>query len=113
METILLPKFKMASTKRRAFCKEFKLKVINWYFENEENFNQTANNLVRNWLKDEEKIRCLNCSRKSCRYGKAKFLFMEKEPYSKFLDMRKESKCIKRWWLNSKVRELVTEKYSE
>ena len=53
--------FKMAPTKRRSFCKEFKLKVTNWHFETG-NINQTSNNFqtdrkqVRNWLKDEEKI---------------------------------------------------------
>ena len=78
-------KFKMAPTKRRSFCKEFKLKVTNWYFENEKNTNQTANNFqierkqVRNWLKDEENIRSLKRSEKACRYGKAKFPVMEKE----------------------------------
>ena len=64
--------FKMAQTKRRSFCKEFKLKVTNWYFENKKNINQTANNSqidrkkLRNWLKDEEKIRSLKSSKKAC-----------------------------------------------
>ena len=45
--------------------------------------------------------------KKVCRYGKAKFPVMKKEFYTKFLDMRKESKRVKRWWFNSKAKELV------
>ena len=80
--------FKMAPTKRRSFCKEFKLTVANWYFENGKNVNQTANNFqidgkqVRNRLKDEEKIRSSKHSKKACRYGKVKFPVMEKEFYT-------------------------------
>ena len=83
--------FKMTPTKQRAFCKELKLNVINWYFENGKNINQTGNNFetdqkqMRNWFKDEEKIRSLKLSRKSCQYGNVKFPFMEKELFSKFL----------------------------
>ena len=71
--------FKMEPIERRVFCKEFKPKVTNWYFENEKNIKQTANNFqiyqkqVRNLLKDEEKICSLNHSRKLYRYGKASF----------------------------------------
>ena len=32
--------FKMAPTKRRTFCKQFKLKFTNWFFENGKNINQ-------------------------------------------------------------------------
>ena len=72
-------------TKRRSLCKEFKLRVTNWYFENEKNISQTASNFqidrkqVRNWLKDEERICFLKYSEKTCQYGKAKFPVMEKE----------------------------------
>ena len=98
--------------------KEFKLEVTNWYFENRKN-NQTANNFqidrkqVRNWLKHEEKICSLKRSKKACRYGKTKFPVMEKEVYTKFLDMRKEAKRVKCWWFNTKARELVEEKYPD
>ena len=108
---------KMVPTRRRLLFKEFKLKVTNWYFENGKNINQTANSFlidwkqVRNWLKDEEKIHSLKRSKKACRYGKAKFPVMEKELYTKFLDMRKEGKRVKRWGFNFKARELVKEKY--
>ena len=105
--------FKMAPTKCRAFCKEFELKVINWYLENGKNFNETARNFqidgkqVRNWLKDKEKVRFLKRLRKSCQYGRAKFLLMKKELYSKFLDMHKKGQRFRRWWFNSKKRDLV------
>ena len=75
----------LVPTKGRSLCKEFKLRVTNWYFENEKNISQTARNFqidrkqVRNWLKDEERICFLKCSEKTCRYGKAKFPVMEKE----------------------------------
>ena len=93
--------FTMAPIKRKSFCKEFKLKVANWYFGNEKKINQTASNFkinqkqVRNWLKDEEKIRPLKRLKKTCRYGKAKFPVMETELCTKFLDMRKEGKRVK------------------
>ena len=38
---------------------------------------------------------------------------MGKELYTKFLDMRKEGKRVKRWCFNSKARELVKEKYPD
>ena len=41
--------FKMPPTKRRSFCKEFKLKVTNWYFENGKNINQTTSNFQIDW----------------------------------------------------------------
>ena len=93
--------FKMAPTKRRSLCKEFKVKITNWYFENAKSINQTANNFqidrkqVRNWLKDEEKICSVKLSKKTCRYGKVKFPVMGKELYTMFLDMRKEGKRLK------------------
>ena len=71
----------------------FKLKVTNWYFENGKKINQTPNNFqidrkqVRNWLKDEEKICSLKRSKKAFRYGKVNIPVMEKELYTKFLDM--------------------------
>ena len=42
---LLEREFKMAPTKLRSFCKEFRLSVTNRYFENEKNINQTARNL--------------------------------------------------------------------
>ena len=68
---------------------------------------------MRNWLKHEEKICSLKRSKKACRYGKTKFPVMEKEVYTKFLDMRKEAKRVKCWWFNTKARELVEEKYPD
>ena len=94
--------FKMAPAKRKLFCKEFKLKVTNWYFESGKNISETANNFqidrkqVRNWLKDEEKIPSLKCSRKAYRSGKAYIPVMEKELYTTFLDMQNEGKFVKR-----------------
>ena len=83
-----LRQFKMTPTKRRSFCKEFKLKITNPnfepHFENRKTINQTANNFhidrkqLRNWLKDEKKIRSLKLLKKTFRYGKAKFPVMEK-----------------------------------
>ena len=108
---------RMPPTRRRSFFKKFKLKVTNWYFENGKNINQTVNNFqigpkqVRNWLKDEQKIRSLKLPKKACWYGKAKFPAMKKEFYTKFLDMRKWGKHVKRWGFNSIARELVKEKY--
>ena len=112
-------KLEMAPTKRRSFRKEFKLKVIHWYFENGKNINQTSNNFevdrkqVRNWIKSEKKIRSLKGSKKAARYGKAKFPSMEKELHAKFVDMRKEGKRVKRWWFNSKAREILKEKHPQ
>ena len=54
------------------------------------------------------------CSlKKACRYGKTKFRVMEKEIYTKFIDMRIEDRRVKRRWCNSKTRELVNEKYPD
>ena len=111
--------FKMAPTKRRSFCKELKLKVTNnWYFENGENINQAANNFqidrkqVRNWLNDEEKIRSLKRSRKACLPMKSKnFQPLKRNFTLSFLIC--ERKRVKHWWLNSKVGELVKEKYPD
>ena len=68
---------------------------------------------MRNWLNNEEKIYFLKRSKKTCWYGKAKFPVMEKELYTKFFDMQKEGKLVKRWWFNSKARELMKEKYPD
>ena len=57
---------------------------------------------MKNWLKDEEKIRSLKLSKKACQYGKAKFPVIEKELFTKFFDMRIEDKRVKRWCFNSK-----------
>ena len=66
---------------------------------------------MKNWLKDEEKIRSLKLSKKACRYGKAKFPVIERELFTKFFDMRIEGKRVKRWCFNSKASELVKQKY--
>lgn len=114
-----IQKFKTVLTKRKTFCKEFKLKLINWYFKNGKNINHTVSNFlidrnqVRKWLNDEEKIRSLKHSRKSRWHGKVKFPFMEKEFHSEFPDMQKEGKHFKRWCFNLQGRELVKEKISE
>ena len=111
--------FKVTPTKRRAFCKELKLNVINWYFENGKNINQTCNNFetdqkqMKNWFKDEEKIRSLKLSRKSCQYGKVKFPFIEKERFSKFLICARKINVPSTSGWNSKARELVKEKYPD
>ena len=48
---------------------------------------------VRNWLNDGENIRSLKHSKNICRYGKEKFPpVMQKELYTKFLEMQKESR---------------------
>ena len=92
----------MSPTKRWSFCKEFKQKVTNWYFENEENIKQTVNNFqidrkaVGNWLKDEAKFCSLKRSKEAFRYGNAKFPVMENELCNKFLYTRKEGKRVKR-----------------
>ena len=41
--------FKMAPTKRRSFCKEFKLKVTNWYFENGKKKQPKEGKRVKRW----------------------------------------------------------------
>ena len=38
---------------------------------------------------------------------KNKFSSHGKGPLAKFFDMRKEGKCVKRWWFNCKVRSLL------
>ena len=48
---------------RRSFTKEFKLEVIRWHYDNDNNVNQTSNEFkvdrkqVRQWVKSEESIR--------------------------------------------------------
>lgn len=77
--------------------------LISWFsFGNRKNVNKATNiyqidwKQVRNWLKDEEKIPSLKCSRKACRSGKAYIPVMEKELYTTFLDMQNEGKFVKR-----------------
>ena len=47
---------------RRSFAKDIKLKAIHYYYENEANVNEAANNLkvdkkqIRNWVKSKELI---------------------------------------------------------
>ena len=48
---LLEREFKMAPTKRRSFCKEFRLSATTCYFENEKNTNQTARNFQIHWKK--------------------------------------------------------------
>ena len=52
-----------AKVSRRTFTRELKLEVIIWHFSNGKNINKTANKFeidrkqIRNWIKDERKIR--------------------------------------------------------
>ena len=75
----------MAPTKvsRRTFTREFKLEVISWHFSNGKNINTTANKFeiyrkqIRNWIKDERKIRKQKRKSKEARTGSVKFPLME------------------------------------
>ena len=75
---IINNEFKISATKQRTVSKEFKLKVIKWYFGNGKNINK-ATNIFKIWLKNEEKICSLKGSRNSCRYGKTNFPLMKKK----------------------------------
>ena len=64
-QSIVLVGVKMDDTKqtRRAFSREFKLSVVQWFYSNNKNVLQTSNHFkidrkqVRTWVKAEEKIR--------------------------------------------------------
>lgn len=83
------------------------------------NINQTINNFqvdrkhVRNWLKDEEKIRSFKHLKKSCRYGKAKFPFKEKKHFTQsFLIWERKVNVSSVGGLTPK-QELVKERYPD
>ena len=77
-----------------------------WRWEKQPNSQQ-----IPDWSEISKKL--VKGWRKSFQYGKAKFLLMEKELRSNFLDMWKEGKRVKNWCFNSKSREPVKDKYPD
>ena len=105
----------MAPTKarRRTFTREFELEVVSWHFNNSKNVNKTANKFeidrrqVRNWIKDEGKIRKQNRKSKAARIGLVRFPLMENQLKEEFLGMRREGKSVKRWWFTAKAKQIL------
>ena len=61
----------------------------------------------------EESIRGQKRSSKSERHGLVKYPLLENALYSKFLEMREMGKTVKRWWFNSKTKNLLKEIYPD
>ena len=58
-------------------------------------------------------IRSLKRGCKANRVGRARFPLMENELFIMFTNMRDEGKRVKRWWFNTKAKQLVTEIYTD
>ena len=103
---------------RRAFDREFKLQVVKEYHESGKNIAKTARKFeidrkqVRAWVKKEEQIR--EQKYKSRAHGRgcnSKYLLMEDKLYSEFLQLRKDGRKVKRWWFNTRAKQLMADLY--
>ena len=90
----------MAPTRRRSFTKEQKISCVELYFENGKNINQISRTFnidrkqIRNWVKQEEKLRKQKPKSRAPCLGKVRHLFTEKKLYTEFKKMRKEGKKV-------------------
>lgn len=106
-----------SSTKatRRSFNREFKLAVIEWFYANNKNVLQTASKFqidrkqVRQWTRNEEKIRKQKRKSKSSRSSNPKYPLLEKRLQEEFRERRTQGKIVKKWWFISRARQILSE----
>ena len=102
---------------RRAFSREFKLSVVQWFHSNNKNVLQTSNHFkidrkqVRTWIKAEKKIRKQKSKSMNGRGRKAYFPRMEEKLVQRFKEQRKKGKTVKKWWFLSIARKIMNEEY--
>lgn len=100
---------------RRSFTWEFKLSVIQWFYSHNKNILQTASYFkidrkqVRQWIRNEEKIRKQKRKSKSVRGRKAKYPLLEKKLLEEFSERRSQGKIVKKWWFISRAKKLLKE----
>ena len=105
-----------SSTKaaRRSFNREFKLFVIEWFYANKKNVLQTASKFqidrkqVRQWTRNEEKIRKQKRKSKSSRSSNPKYPLLEKRLQEEFRKRWAQGKIVK-WWFISRARQILSE----
>ena len=104
-----------AKISRRSFTREFKLSAIQWFHAHDKNILQTAlhykvdRKQIRQWVKNEEKIRKQNRNSKSVRGRKAVYPELEKKLLDEFSQRRAQGKIVKKWWFISRAKKLLTE----
>ena len=96
------------SKRRNSYRHEFKLKVINCFYDNRENIAHAAvrfkvdRKQVRNWVRDELKIRSKQKLQKVRSGRTAAYPNAEKALLDKFVKMR-EGRSTEGWWFNSRI----------
>ena len=105
---------------RKNYRREFKLKVIKWFYDNERNVAGTAfqfeidREMVRRWVDDEVKIRGSKEKSKKIKSGRtAAYPDAERALFAEFSKLRSEGRSAKRWWFNNRINKLVNEHYPE
>ena len=93
------------SKARRNYTREEKLKVTQWYWNNDQNLYQTCKKFdlnsrtVLSWIKDERKIKD---SRKGCKYVEfdrtSQYPAMEVTLYKEYWNLRERGIKIRGWW---------------
>ena len=107
----------MAKSQRKSHTREFKLEVVEFLKKNG-NVSLTArkfgvaNKKVREWRASEKQIQeqSRGC-RASGRGRTAFFPLMEERLHKEFLDLRREGKKVRRWWFESRGKQLMKEHY--
>ena len=86
----------------------------------EKNISRTARKFavdrkkVHLWVQKEEKITKQKSRSKADGWGcKARCPFMEDKLYKEFLDLRKEGQKVKRWWFDTRAKQLMNELYPD
>ena len=102
----------------RAYAREFKLSVVNWFRENGSNFSQTSRGFnidckrIREWVKNKESIKKLrNHARKNKSKQPGRFALAETKLLEKIRNMRKSGKAVKALWMKASAKQLVKSEY--
>ena len=68
---------------------------------------------ISNWVKDEKVIRKQKQNTKAGRYCKPLYSLMEGKLHGEFLELRKGGQSVKRWWFNTRAKQLITEHHPD
>ena len=111
---------KKSSQTRRAFHREFKLRVIKDFYQDGKNISRTARKFavdrkqVHLWVQKEEKITKQKSRSKADGRGcNTRCPFMEDKLYKESLDLRKEGQKVKRGWFDNRPKQLMNELYPD
>ena len=91
-----------AKASRRSFTREFKLSVIQWFHSHIKNILQTASYFkidqkqVRQWVRNEEKVRKQKRKSKGVRGRKAMYALLEEKLFEEFSERRSHGKIVKK-----------------